>query len=167
MSERVAETDIVATVSWTNDSRRVTRRHHRNGSVSYSVSSTSWVRTYTSTVTSVAEMLAESDSRIVTRNVNRTPATYTLTAPALGDRLAQDGLDNVDRRRVRIVVTERGFVQRMTVRQTGRLDGATVATNSTISYHDVGTTTVERPPWVATALENRTRRPRDDRNVTT
>lgn len=168
-SVRASGTDTVETTTWTNGSQHVIRRHHENGTVSYSVTTPDRsLRVYTSTVPSLTATLTESDARVIDRSTNRTPATYTLTAPELAERPVPDVLDAVDRRTARLVVTENGLVQRVTVRQAGRLDGHRAVVNNTVSYHDIGTTTVERPPWLTTAREHETATARNTtgRNLT-
>lgn len=50
-------------------------------------------------------------------------------------------------------VTATGFVREFVLRYDRRLEGETVTVTWELSYHDVGSTTVERPSWLDRALE--------------
>lgn len=152
------ETDVVAASSWTNETMAATRRQYENGTVDYSVSGPDQVFLFRSTGQFVAEALAETDTRIVSRDNTTDPGTITLAAPGLGRELLRTSrLDSVSRTSGRVVVTERGLLRRVTVRQVGRLNGARATLNSTISFRDIGSTTVERPGWIPTAIDRRGR----------
>lgn len=51
-------------------------------------------------------------------------------------------------------VTSTGFVREFTLRYDRRLDGETVSVRWDLQYTDVGSTTVERPPWLDRALDD-------------
>lgn len=148
------ETNLVATASFTNETLTASRQRYENGTVVYSVSPADQVFLYRTTGEFVAEALADTDVRVVARDNTTDPGTITLDAPGLGQQLlAASQLDSVSRTSGRVVVTERGLVRRVTVRQSGRLDGARVSLNSTIRFRNIGSTTVTRPSWVRTAIE--------------
>lgn len=60
-----------------------------------------------------------------------------------------------DPRNVRLVATVRddGLVESLSLRYEGEVDGATVRVVRTVRYRNVGSTTVERPPWFEKAVE--------------
>jgi hypothetical protein len=56
---------------------------------------------------------------------------------------------------VRVNISSEGVVRRMTIRMVQRDDARTRQLNSTLSFTDIGATSVQEPDWVATA-RNRT-----------
>lgn len=146
-------TAIVTREAWANDTVRVVRYEHANGTARYTVTRPRQRSPYRDTGHTVGRTLAAEDAAVVATDTAATPTTYTLRARNLTeDRATNAALDTVETSGVRAVVTDGGLVRRATIRYTGTRDGAPTVANSTISY-DTDTGTVARPDWVGTALD--------------
>ncbi|WP_424001242.1 hypothetical protein ACOZ4I_15845 [Haloarcula salina] len=150
-------TGVVGQETWANASVQVVRFQYANDTSRYTVITADQQYPYRGTGLAVSESLVTENASLVDTDTNADPTTFTLLARNLtGYRATTAALDHTETSSLRVVVTEDGLVQRATVRYTGTLDGTRAAVVTTIRY-DAGPRTVERPAWVETALDRRTR----------
>lgn len=93
---------------------------------------------------------------VPTRTVQRQTVDGTVVYRLEGTRAGTGGFDrdvaNVTDLRLDATVTAEGLVRTMSLRYAGVTDGEPVAVHWTVTYRNVGNTTVERPAWFERAI---------------
>lgn len=92
------------------------------------------------------------DTEVVGRTGANGTTVYRLRGNATAERL---DAEVANPRNVSLVatVTEGGLVASLSLRYVGTMDGERVRVTRTVAYSDVGSTTVEPPPWFDRAID--------------
>lgn len=92
------------------------------------------------------------DTDVVGRTEANGTTTYLLRGNATTERL-EAGVSNPRNVSLTATVTEQGLVASLSLRYVGTVNGERVRVVRTVSYSDVGATTVDRPPWFDRATD--------------
>lgn len=138
--------DPDVSVQYVEGDDHVTRRVD-DGSVDFDVSASLWSPASDQATATVRQLLAGGEPTVdrVRTTGGRRLVVETTTPPAGW---------NTTRFYARLVVDDAGLVEQFDASYVRRVSGATVAVETSVDFHDVGETSVERPSWYGPARDD-------------
>ncbi|WP_049902751.1 DUF7537 family lipoprotein [Halococcus agarilyticus] len=105
----------------------------------------------------IATLFGAMETRVVDRTVRNGTRLYRVRGSDLTSTFAlDDEWENPHNAVLVAFVDPRGFVHEYRLRYVASLDGDPVRVSRRVRYTDVGSTTIERPPWYEAAVRNAT-----------
>ncbi len=146
-----------------SDGERVLRAQTRNNSTSYDIPTAAMGEPIppqefsflTSNDERIAALFSSVETRVTDREQRNGTTVYRIVATNVTNRGAFEFVWHNPRNvSLRALISSQGLVREYRLHYTATLDNSTVRISRQVRYTNIGTTTVERPPWYKQAIEN-------------